>query len=173
MHPLHRLDGDRLHVAGLVTAHSHAFQLALRGNTQRAPTETGTFWSWREAMYRLATSLTPESIERDLGAGLRELRRAGVTTVGEFHYVHHQPDGTPYAQRTLLADVVVQAALDAGCASRSCARPTRAPARGGPRSPGSGASATPTSTTCSATSTTCARAGRTSPGCAWASRRTP
>lgn len=114
MHPLHRLDGDRLRVAGLVTAHSHAFQLALRGNTQRAPTETGTFWSWREAMYRLATSLTPESIATISARAFALLRRAGVTTVGEFHYVHHQPDGTPYAQRTLLGDTVVQAALDAG-----------------------------------------------------------
>lgn len=114
MDPLATLSGDRLRVAGLVTAHSHAFQLGLRGNTQRAPTETGTFWSWREAMYRLATSLTPESIARVSRRAFDLLRRAGVTTVGEFHYVHHQPDGTPYDDRTLLADTVIRAALDAG-----------------------------------------------------------
>lgn len=114
MFPLARIDGDRLRVAGLVTAHSHAFQLGLRGNTQRAPAETGTFWSWREAMYRLASSLTPASIAEVSSRAFKLLRRAGVTAVGEFHYVHHQPDGTPYDDRTLLADVVVQRALDAG-----------------------------------------------------------
>lgn len=114
MQPLATLSGDRLRVAGLVTAHSHAFQLALRGNTQRAPAETGTFWSWREAMYRLATSLTPDSIARVSRRAFELLRRAGVTTVGEFHYVHHQPDGTPYDDRTLLADTVIEAALAAG-----------------------------------------------------------
>lgn len=114
MHPIARLEGPYLSLAGLVSAHSHAFQLALRGNTQRAPTESGTFWSWREAMYRLATSLTPESIARVSSRAFALLKRAGVTTVGEFHYLHHQPDGSPYAQRTLLADTVIQCALDAG-----------------------------------------------------------
>lgn len=107
-------DGDTLVVPGFVTAHSHAFQRALRGTTQRAPRDTGTFWTWREAMYRLADSLTPESIETLSRKAFEELRRAGVTAVGEFHYVHHQPGGEPYADRTALADAVVRAALDAG-----------------------------------------------------------
>jgi formiminoglutamate deiminase len=99
----------------LATAHSHAFQRALRGDAQRpGPDGTDDFWSWRTAMYRLADALTPESIHAVSLAAYRELRRAGVRTVGEFHYVHHQPGGVPYDDRTLLADAVIQAARDAG-----------------------------------------------------------
>jgi formimidoylglutamate deiminase len=110
-------DGARSMVlSGLVTAHSHAFQRALRGKTQRAASETGTFWSWRDAMYALATELTPESLYRISRVAFDELYACGVVAVGEFHYVHHQADGTPYDDRTLLADVVIRAALDAGLA---------------------------------------------------------
>ena len=99
----------------LATAHSHAFQRALRGDTQRpGPAGTDDFWSWRTAMYRLADSLTPESIQAISLVAYRELFAAGVRTVGEFHYVHHQPGGAPYAQRTLLADAVIAAAKEAG-----------------------------------------------------------
>lgn len=99
----------------LATAHSHAFQRALRGDTQRpGPAGTDDFWSWRTAMYRLADSLTPESIRAISLVAYRELFAAGVRTVGEFHYVHHQPGGAPYAQRTLLADAVIAAAKEAG-----------------------------------------------------------
>lgn len=65
-------------------------------------------------MYRLSTSLDPSSISRISRVAFRELRLAGVGTVGEFHYVHHQPDGTPYDQRTLLAELVTEAALAEG-----------------------------------------------------------
>ena len=99
----------------LATAHSHAFQRALRGDTQRpGPAGTDDFWSWRTAMYRLADSLTPESIHAISLVAYRELFAAGVRTVGEFHYVHHQPGGAAYAQRTLLADAVISAAKAAG-----------------------------------------------------------
>ncbi|APR87242.1 Formiminoglutamic iminohydrolase [Minicystis rosea] len=99
----------------LATAHSHAFQRALRGDTQRpGPDGTDDFWSWRTAMYRLADELTPESIHAISLVAYRELHRAGVRTVGEFHYVHHQPDGQPYDDRTILAEAVIQAARDAG-----------------------------------------------------------
>jgi formimidoylglutamate deiminase len=64
-------------------------------------------------MYRLAEALTPESIFSISRVAFRELYRTGVRTVGEFHYVHHQPDGTPYAERTVLADAVIAAARDA------------------------------------------------------------
>lgn len=104
-----------LELPALATAHSHAFQRAMRGDAQRpGPSATDDFWSWRTAMYRLAGSLTPESIRAVSLAAYRELYRAGVRTVGEFHYVHHQPDGAPYAQRTLLADAVIDAAREAG-----------------------------------------------------------
>ncbi len=123
-------DGRFLRLPALSTAHSHAFQRAMRGTSQRpgeplsgvdhaAPgartcRPTDDFWSWRGQMYRLSTSLTPDSIESISRVAFRELFAAGVRTVGEFHYVHHQPDGTPYDDRTLLADLVVKAALDEG-----------------------------------------------------------
>ena len=104
-----------LRLPALATAHSHAFQRALRGRAQR-PAAPGhdDFWSWREAMYELASSLTPESIHDVSLVAFRELASAGVRTVGEFHYVHHQPDGTPYDDRTILADAVIEAARRAG-----------------------------------------------------------
>jgi formiminoglutamate deiminase len=104
-----------LALPALATAHSHAFQRALRGHAQRpGPEGTDDFWSWRTAMYALADTLTPESIHAVSLVAYRELYRAGVRTVGEFHYVHHQPGGQPYADRTVLADAVVEAALAAG-----------------------------------------------------------
>jgi formimidoylglutamate deiminase len=102
----------------LTTAHSHAFQRGMRGSAQRhvrsAPNERDDFWSWRGAMYRAATALDPESIESISRVAFRELYVAGVRTVGEFHYIHHQPDGTPYDDRTVLSDAVVRAARAEG-----------------------------------------------------------
>ena len=111
-----KLEGDFIVLPALATAHSHAFQRAMRGQAQRpAPDEAqGDFWSWRGAMYQIANSLTPESIESISRVAYRELYRAGVRTVGEFHYVHHQPDGTPYEDRTILADAVIRAAKAEG-----------------------------------------------------------
>lgn len=105
-----------LRLPALATAHSHAFQRAMRGRAQRPLPEKAKddFWTWRGQMYALATSLTPESIRAASLVAFRELARAGVRTVGEFHYVQHQADGTPYDQRTLLADVVIEAAREAG-----------------------------------------------------------
>ena len=106
----------RATLPALTTAHSHAFQRAMRGTAQRAAA-TGTvddFWSWRAAMYGVAEGLTPESIHAISRVAYRELFRAGVRTVGEFHYVHHQPDGTPYADRLAMAEAVIGAALDEG-----------------------------------------------------------
>lgn len=106
------LEGDRVVLPGLASAHSHAFQRALRGRAQRRG--GGSFWSWRGLMYELASSLDPETIHAISRYAFVELAQAGVTAVGEFHYVHHQPDGTPYGERTALADAVIRAALDAG-----------------------------------------------------------
>jgi formiminoglutamate deiminase len=104
-----------LALPALATAHSHAFQRALRGDAQRpGPEGVDDFWSWRTAMYRLAEALTPESIHAISLIAYRELHRAGVRTVGEFHYVHHQPGGVPYEDRTVLADAVIRAAREAG-----------------------------------------------------------
>jgi formimidoylglutamate deiminase len=106
--------GGELVLPALTTAHSHAFQRAMRGAAQRPQHAGEDFWSWRSAMYRAATRLDPESIHAVSRVAFRELLRAGVRTVGEFHYVHHQPDGTPYGDRTVLADAVIRAAKDEG-----------------------------------------------------------
>lgn len=109
------LRDGRAVLPALSTAHSHAFQRALRGDAERpGPAGTDDFWSWRTAMYSLADALTPESIYSISLVAYRELFRAGVRTVGEFHYVHHAPGGAPYADRTILADAVIRAARDAG-----------------------------------------------------------
>jgi formiminoglutamate deiminase len=108
------MDGDRIVLPGLATAHSHAFQRALRGRTQRRTSESASFWSWRGLMYSLASQLDPERIYALSRFAYAELALAGVTAVGEFHYVHHQPDGTPYDDRIALADAVVRAARDVG-----------------------------------------------------------
>lgn len=107
----------------LTTTHSHAFQRAMRGKAQRPasrnPAGNGAvvredFWSWRGAMYGAAMALDPESIRAISRVAFRELRAAGVRTVGEFHYVHHQPDGTPYDDRTIMSDAVIAAAKEEG-----------------------------------------------------------
>ncbi|WP_437636810.1 formimidoylglutamate deiminase [Sorangium sp. So ce854] len=110
-----RLLGGAIELPALASAHSHAFQRGMRGEAQRpGPSGSDDFWSWRTAMYALAESLTPESIHAISKVAYRELRAAGVRTVGEFHYVHHQPGGAPYADRTILADAVIEAARAAG-----------------------------------------------------------
>jgi formiminoglutamate deiminase len=109
-----RADDGTLRLPALATAHSHAFQRSMRGQAQR-PTRPGgdDFWTWRGQMYAATAALTPESIHASSLVAFRELARAGVRTVGEFHYVHHQADGTPYDDRTVLADAVIAAAKQA------------------------------------------------------------
>jgi formimidoylglutamate deiminase len=114
MSMLRRAPDGTLRLPALATAHSHAFQRALRGQGQRPiASDADDFWTWRGGMYELASSLTPESIHAISLVAFRELACAGVRTVGEFHYVHHQADGTPYDDRTILADAVVLAAKQA------------------------------------------------------------
>jgi formimidoylglutamate deiminase len=102
----------RLLVPGLVNAHSHAFQRALRGRVERIDPEHphDDFWTWREEMYAAAGALDRAGVRRASEACFREARGAGYTTVGEFHYVHHQPDGTPYDDPNELAHAVIDAA---------------------------------------------------------------
>jgi formimidoylglutamate deiminase len=107
----HASPGRRLLLPALTTAHSHAFQRKMRGLAQRRGEDPkDDFWTWRGQMYDTAQKLDPESILEVSRVAFRELRRAGVHTVGEFHYVQHQADGTPYADRTVLADAVIAAA---------------------------------------------------------------
>lgn len=110
-----RVDGSSIYLPALATAHSHAFQRAMRGHAQRpGPSGSDDFWSWRTAMYEIAEALTPERLGVIADVAFGDLARRGVRTVGEFHYVHHQADGTPYDDRTLLSQVVVEAARRAG-----------------------------------------------------------
>lgn len=95
---------------GFANAHSHAFHRALRSRTQAG---SGSFWTWREQMYRAATNLDPDSYHRLARATFAEMVCAGVTTVGEFHYVHHQADGTAYRDPNAMAEAVLAAAADA------------------------------------------------------------
>ncbi len=110
--PDHTLRG-RVLLPGFVNAHSHAFQRLLRGRTQLVQGDD-SFWSWRQAMYRVAAALTPESVYTTARQAFIEMLLAGVTTVGEFHYLHHQPGGVAYSEPNELADSVVRAAQDAG-----------------------------------------------------------
>lgn len=108
--------GDTAVIPGLVDAHSHSFQRALRGRTQHldARQPDADFWTWREAMYRVALRLDPDELAVLARMTFLELVEAGVTAVGEFHYLHHGPDGRPYADANLLAHRVIDAARSVG-----------------------------------------------------------
>ena len=96
---------------GLVNAHSHAFHRALRGRTHGG---TGDFWSWRTPMYEIANHLTPD-LYRELAAmTFAEMALSGITGVGEFHYIHHNTDGTKYKNPNEMGLAMVQAAQRAG-----------------------------------------------------------
>jgi formimidoylglutamate deiminase len=100
-------------VAAMANAHSHAFQIALRGTGERPAPEArhaDDFWSWRAAMYRLAGALDPDSMRALADRAYGDMASAGYGTVGEFHYVHHQPDGRPYAEPNAMAHALAEAA---------------------------------------------------------------
>ncbi|HEY2642705.1 MAG TPA: formimidoylglutamate deiminase [Galbitalea sp.] len=100
-----------LTLPGLANGHSHAFHRALRGRTHA---DGGTFWTWRETMYRVASALDPDNYFELATAVFAEMVLAGYTVVGEFHYVHHQPDGTPYPTGPAMENAIVAAADRAG-----------------------------------------------------------
>jgi formimidoylglutamate deiminase len=108
--------GDHLLLPGFVCAHSHAFQRAIRGCTaRRAPGGSpDDFWSWREAMYGAAAAHGPESLYAVTRDCYAEMLEAGITCVGEFHYLHHQPDGTAYERPNELGLQIVAAAREVG-----------------------------------------------------------
>ncbi|MDU7816836.1 MAG: formimidoylglutamate deiminase [Bacillota bacterium] len=105
-HDRHSFSG--VAVPGFANTHSHVFHRGLRGAG-----EGEDFWSWRTEMYRLANRLDPDSYHRLARAAFAEMVAAGYTSVGEFHYVHHRPDGTPYPHHDMEL-AVVNAAVDAG-----------------------------------------------------------
>jgi formiminoglutamate deiminase len=100
-----------LTVPGFANCHSHAFHRALRGHTQR---DRGTFWTWRDAMYRVASALDPDTYYALALATYREMAAAGVAAVGEFHYLHHGENGRPYADANAMGAAVIAAAREAG-----------------------------------------------------------
>jgi formiminoglutamate deiminase len=104
-----RLEG--ITVPGLANGHSHAFHRALRGRTHR---QGGDFWSWRELMYQVAAVLDPDGYLELATAAYAEMALAGITAVGEFHYLHHDPAGRPYADPNAMGEAVAEAARRAG-----------------------------------------------------------
>lgn len=109
--------GDECHgpaFPGLANLHSHAFQRGMAGLAETAGPNDDDFWSWRETMYRFVLRLSPDEMEAIAALAFAEMAEAGFTTVGEFHYLHHQPDGTPYDNPAELAERIAAASETAG-----------------------------------------------------------
>lgn len=99
----------------MANLHSHAFQRAMAGMTEtRGSDPQDSFWSWRKLMYRFLNHLNPDDIESIAAFGQMEMLEAGYTSVGEFHYLHHQPDGRPYAHRAEMCERLIAAAEHSG-----------------------------------------------------------
>ena len=109
----HRMPGRAL-LPGMIDVHSHSFQRALRGRAESRRRSGPDFWSWRNIMYRCALALTPEEIYDVARMAFLEMALAGITTVGEFHYLHRTPTGEPYDDPNLLAHQVIRAAQSVG-----------------------------------------------------------
>lgn len=101
-------------VAGMPNLHSHAFQRGMAGLAEVRGTTADSFWSWREVMYRFALSMTPEQAEAIAAQLYVEMLEAGFSRVGEFHYLHHDRDGQPYANLAEMADRIVAAVDTSG-----------------------------------------------------------
>src|SRR5690606_1650409 len=100
-----------LTLPGFANVHSHAFHRALRGRTHHG---RGSFWTWRDDMYTVAERLDPDSYFRLARATFAEMALAGVTSVGEFHYLHHAPGGEPYDDPNAMGHALIAAAGEAG-----------------------------------------------------------
>src|SRR5215213_9725551 len=106
---------NRALLPGMVNAHSHAFQRVIRGRTEhRSQNSSDSFWTWREQMYTAANRFGPEDIYAVSRMAFLEMALTGITSVGEFHYIHHSPDGSLYSDPNLLAREVIRAARDVG-----------------------------------------------------------
>ncbi|MEM5582716.1 formimidoylglutamate deiminase [Roseibium sp. AS2] len=98
-----------------VNLHSHAFQRAMAGMSERRGSEPrDSFWTWRQIMFRFLDALTPEDVEAIAAFVQMEMLEAGYAAVGEFHYLHHQPDGTPYGNLGEMSERIVAAAAETG-----------------------------------------------------------
>ncbi len=101
---------------GLVNCHSHAFQRAIRGRTEHRNDARAwdNFWTWREQMYAAALGFSRDDVYSVSRAAFLEMALSGITTVGEFHYIHHKPDGHPYDDPNELSNTVIAAARSVG-----------------------------------------------------------
>ncbi|KAB2666861.1 formimidoylglutamate deiminase [Brucella tritici] len=109
--------GDERHaviISGMPNLHSHAFQYGMAGLAEKRGPSADSFWSWREIMYKFALTMSPEQAEVVALRLYVDMLEAGFTRVGEFHYLHHDRDGTPYANLSEMADRIVAAAKAAG-----------------------------------------------------------
>ena len=107
-----RLPGPVL--PGLVNAHSHAFQRAFAGLSERREAEADDFWSWRDRMYRVALRITPDQMRAVAAQLYVELLRGGYTQVCDFHYLHHDPQGARYVDPATMCWTLADAAADSG-----------------------------------------------------------
>jgi formiminoglutamate deiminase len=110
-------DGAALHgiaLPGMPNLHSHTFQRAMAGLAEYRGSGSDNFWSWREQMYRFALSMSPDDIEAVAAQAFVEMLESGFCAVAEFHYLHHDPDGAPYANIAETASRIAAAAAAAG-----------------------------------------------------------
>ena len=119
MRPMSASPIPRPHAAGwalpgIANLHSHAFQRAMAGLAERQTDPADSFWTWRETMYAMAARFTPEWLHAVASQLYVEMLEAGYTTVCEFHYLHHAPDGRPYDTPTAMSDALVAAARETG-----------------------------------------------------------
>jgi len=103
-------------IPGMPNLHSHAFQRAMAGLTEARGPGEDSFWTWRQRMYDFVERIEPEQVQAIAAQLYVEMLRAGYTTVGEFHYLHHHKDGSPYETSTEMSDRIIAAAGDAGIA---------------------------------------------------------
>ena len=112
--PVVRHESRGWRLPGIANLHSHAFQRAMAGLAERQTDPNDSFWTWRETMYGMAARFTPELLHAVASQLYAEMLEAGYTSVCEFHYLHHAPDGNPYAPVTAMSDALVAAARDTG-----------------------------------------------------------
>ncbi len=111
---IRRITGAAL--PGLPNLHSHTFQRGMAGLAERRGPAADSFWSWREVMYGFLGKLTPDDVESIAAMAMVEMLEGGFTSLAEFHYLHHAPDGAPYANRAEMAERIAAAAAETGMA---------------------------------------------------------
>ncbi len=114
MNPSIASEGDRWRLPGIANLHSHAFQRAMAGMAERMTHPSDSFWTWRETMYRMAARFDPDTLHAVAAQLYAEMLEAGYTTVCEFHYLHHAPDGRAYDDAAAMSRALIAAARETG-----------------------------------------------------------